>query len=338
MLNNVTYGVIFAVLSLMSLGAFALNLKAVKRFDLMNMASKAVAVLIAAATLGAAMAFALFSFNNFSYRAPKTDELTKQLQSQIEGVKKQKAKYVQKLTTQQLSQLSTEELYASYSKEGRKAIDNLAKDSTLTKDLFVRNVGVVYTADGLMTRSLKATNGRTVDMMDGQNRIIIFADTTEYSANLISHMITHIRESRQAIDVVLMFPISTGTEIDQFFATYNTKLIGPDLYNIVSQDSLANMPNLNVKFLAVDEYHVQNLPSYLAVDGNAVISNAGVGSLVNSTDTARTWISKAFSSEQRYYDQIVGLEDTDAEAEPADTNTSAGGDTSAEATTEEVDE
>lgn len=335
MLSNTAYGFIFGALALVSLIAFLFNLKALKRFDLMNAASKVVAMLIAGVTMGATLAFGYFSFNNFTYRAPQADEMTKQLQSQIEGVKKAKAKYRQRLSIQEYHQLSVDELYAAYSREGQKAIDNLSKDSALTKELFLRNVGVQYSEDGLITRQLKATNGRTVDMLDGKERVIIFADTTEFSAGLIANINNHVKGNRLSTDIVLVFPVTNGTDIDAFFGTYNSTIGGADGYNVISSDSLANMPNLNVKYLAVNEYMVQNLPSYLAVDANGVISNAGVGSLISSADSAAAWFSKAFTSEQKYYDLIQGLpgpeEETDVEASEATAEETS----SSEETTEE---
>lgn len=69
--------------------------------------------------------------------------------------------------------LSTDELYARYSKEGQKDVDNLSKESTLTKELFLRNVGRHIKPGGLFTTGFKATNGKAVDLLDGKNRIIL---------------------------------------------------------------------------------------------------------------------------------------------------------------------
>ena len=66
-------------------------------------------------------------------------------------------------------------------------------------------------------------------------------------------------------------------------------------------------PNVDVKHIAVDEFGISNLPSYVAIDNNNVISNAGVGSILSDQTTVSNWMNKAFFSENKLYKEIANV-------------------------------
>lgn len=305
MISNFIYGVLFLIIAIILLIIFIINNKTYKNFDKLSGLSKIIALIVSIATIGLTITFSVFSIQNFTYRQPKVDENTKQLQKQISEVKQTTKKYIQKISSRDYLSGSIDDLYKSYSKDGQKDIDNLSKESTLTKDLFLRNVGRKFTNGGLFTIKFKATNGQDINFLDGKNRVILFIDNTEYSANVVKTMRDYIQSTKSDVQLVLFFPTNSGTEIDQFFADNNDKMGSEDDSIIISQDSLQNMPNLTVKYIAVQEYQLKNLPSYIAIDSNSVISNAGVGTLVNNSETAESWFNKSFISESKYYDRIV---------------------------------
>ena len=334
-MSNITYGIMFAVVAVLCVIGFGLNLKAMRRWSALDGLSKVLATIIACLALGGGMAFGYFSFENLTYKAPQTDELTKQLQKQIEEVKQTTTKYTQLISDKDYMNLSTDELYARYSKEGQKDVDNLSKESTLTKDLFLRNVGRHIKPGGLFTTGFKATNGKAVDLLDGKNRIILFVDTTDYSAEVIKAMRTYIKDSRLEVELVLFFPVTSGTDIDAFFANKSDYTGPQNQAIIVSADSINGLGNLDVKYIAVEEYRVQNLPSYVAIDSSSVVSNVGVGTLIASQEDAAGWFNKAFTSESRYYERIE-VASTDQEA-GTDTDQSTTESSSEAATTAEAD-
>ena len=305
MLNHTTYGIVFGVLAVIFFIAFLFNFKAISNFSVLNTGSKVLAILIAIITLGFTFAFSWFSYQNFTYKAPKVDKLTKQLQTQIDDVKKTTKKYVQKISSQDYFNLSSEELYKFYSKAGQSDIDNLAKQSELTKDLFLRNVGRKFTAGDIFTTKFKATNGKEIDMLDKKPKVIAFVDGTEYSAKVLGLMRKHIEKNKLDVQLVMFFPVTSGTDIDTFFTKYRDQVGSQDQATIVSSDSISNMSNLNVKYITTKEYQVKNLPSYIAIDNQSVISNAGVGSLLNTDEDVAAWFNKAFVSDMKYYDRIV---------------------------------
>lgn len=315
-MTNITYGIMFAALAVVSVVVFLFNIKALKRLSVLDGLSKAIAVIIACVSLGSMGAFSWFSFENFTYRPPKQDELTKQLQKQIEEVKQTKSKYVQRISSEDYMNLSGDDLYKRYSKEGQRDIDNLAKQSTLTKDLFLRNVGRQFKAGGIFTTKLKATSGTEIDMLDGKNRVIAFVDGTEYSAKVLGQLRNYIQENKSDVELVMFFPITSGTAIDEFFDKFKDYTGPEDQALIVSSDSMSNMSNLNVKYVAVEEYKIQNLPSYVAIDSESIVSNVGVGTLIESKEGAQAWFNKAFTSETKYYERIQDAKQ-DASDSPA---------------------
>lgn len=310
---NITYGVLFLAISILAFVAFIFNNRALKKLSVLDGVSRFAAITIAIVTLGSTFVFGWFSWQNFSYRAPKTDELTAQLKTQIEEVKKSTGKYTQRISSEDYFNLKPDELYNFYSEEGKQDVDNLAKQSELTRNLFLRNVGRQIKAGDIFTTSLKATNGKSIDLLDGNQRVLLFVDNTEYSVSVIAAMRDYIASSKSEVELVYIFPVNSGIDIDNFFTQYNDKVGAQESSLVVSSDSISNMSNLNVRYLTIDEYQVENLPSYIAIDGQSVVSNAGVGTLIESQEDAKSWFNKAFTAETKYYDRIEKKSAKDSE-------------------------
>ena len=63
---------------------------------------------------------------------------------------------------------------------------------------------------------------------------------------------------------------------------------------------------MDIRYYAVHEFSIKVLPSYLTIDGNSVISNAGVGSIFANTDELDDFLSKSFgSSSDKLYREII---------------------------------
>ena len=104
-----------------------------------------------------------------------------------------------------------------------------------------------------------------------------------------------------------------------------------DENSVVTIDSQPNQANQSIYTIATQEYHVTDLPSYLAIDGDSVISLAGVGSIVDTSEKLSSWLDNAFSKNKLYSEIERGVDssekDKDTDSSTSETN-SGQGDTS----------
>ena len=106
------------------------------------------------------------------------------------------------------------------------------------------------------------------------------------------------------IEYTIIFPTLDGSKVAAFFSSYGSEIGGIDENSVVTIDSQPNSVNQSIYGIATQEYSVTDLPSYLAIDSNGVISLAGVGSLVDSDEKLNSWLESAFNSKNKLYNEI----------------------------------
>ncbi len=189
-MNKIILGSLFAVISLGGLGFFIFIIRSLKSaggFGNLTVPSKIIAVLMTIVSLVAVFAGGWFSYTNFSYKPPQQTESTKQLEDQIKKSTTDEKEYAQLISTDDYYNATIKELLGAYSKEGISSIDNYSQGSEKSKAFILRNVGRTYkTQEGLFTTQLKTVSGEIIHLdKDKKGRVLIFADDTEYSANIL---------------------------------------------------------------------------------------------------------------------------------------------------------
>lgn len=258
-------------------------------------------------SLVVAFAGGWFSYTNFSYKPPQQTESTKQLEDQIKKSTTEEKEYAQLISTDDYYNATIKELLAAYSKEGVSSIDNYSQGSEKSKAFILRNVGRTYkTQEGLFTTQLKTVSGEVIKLdKDKKGRVLIFADDTEYSANILKTFRKYnLDHEGSKIEYTIIFPTLDGSKVDAFFTTYGSAIGSINENSVVTIDSQPNSVNQSIYGIATQEYSVTDLPSYLAIDSNGVISLAGVGSLVDSDEKLNSWLESAFNSKNKLYNEI----------------------------------
>lgn len=309
-MNKIILGSLFAVISLGGLGFFIFIIRSLKSaggFGNLTVPSKIIAVLMTIVSLVAVFAGGWFSYTNFSYKPPQQTESTKQLEDQIKKSTTDDKEYAQLISTDDYYNATIKELLGAYSKEGISSIDNYSQGSEKSKAFILRNVGRTYkTQEGLFTTQLKTVSGEIIHLdKDKKGRVLIFADDTEYSANILKTFRKYnLDHEGSKIEYTIIFPTLDGSKVAAFFTTYGSEIGGIDENSVVTIDSQPNSVNQSIYGIATQEYSVTDLPSYLAIDSNGVISLAGVGSLVDSDEKLNSWLESAFNSKNKLYNEI----------------------------------
>jgi len=106
------------------------------------------------------------------------------------------------------------------------------------------------------------------------------------------------------LNYTIVFPTLDGTKIDQFFKANSSRIGTIEENSVVSIDSQPNQANLSIYSIATQEYHVTDLPSYVAIDKTGVVSLAGVGTIIDSEQKLTDWLNSAFYTKNKLYNEI----------------------------------
>lgn len=291
---------IYAAISffIMIIGAvlFLYNFKGLKNYFQLYRFGQVITYLITIVSATMIVSGALYTYKNLTYQAPKVDALTTELKNNLSSDKKRKT-YKQKITNNQYQKLSDDDLYNKYTKKGKADLESYAVNSPKTKSLMLHNIGKKITSQKLID-----INGASINLRDGKNRVIMFVDDSQYSINQIQLFTKYISSNTNAnsnLSVVLVFPTVSGLDVDQFITD---NALSSSNISLVTTESMDN--NLNLKNFAVNQFNVQNLPSYISIDNDSYVSNAGVGSIFNTTSELQTYLSRSFGSNIRLYTEI----------------------------------
>lgn len=275
---------------------FLYNFKGLKNFFQLYRFGQIITYLITIVSATMIISGALYTYKNLTYQAPKVDDLTTELKNNLNSDKKRKT-YKQKITNNQYQKLSDDDLYNKYNKKGQADLESYAVNSPKTKSLMLHNIGKKITSQKLID-----INGASINLRDGKNRVIMFVDDSQYSINQIQLFKKYISSNTNAnsnLSVVLIFPTVSGLDVDQFIT--DNALTSSNI-SLVTTESMDN--NLNLKSFAVNKFNLQNLPSYISIDNDSYVSNAGVGSIFNTTSELQTYLSRSFGSNIRLYTEI----------------------------------
>ena len=339
-MSKIILGVVFAVVALAGLGFLIFVLRSLKTaggFGNLNGPSKVLAVILSVISLTAIFAGSWFSVKNFTYRPPQATESTKELQSQIKKSNNGVKRYTQLIKTEDYYTASLDELEKTYSKDRRSAVENYSQVTEKSRSFILRNVGRSFkNQEGLFTTELKTVSGEIVKLdKDKNGRVLVFADDSEYSANILSLLYKYNQNHQdKPVAYTIIFPTLDGTKVDAFFAAHNGEIGSMDENSVVTIDSQPNTANQSIYGIATQEYSVTDLPSYVAIDKDGVISLAGVGSLVDSDDKLETWLNSALTSKNKLYNEIQRGIDKDR-TKTSETKTSSSNSSSSEAKSEE---
>lgn len=296
---HIIYGIVWIIMAFLGLAVFIFNLKGTKHFKVLELSGKVITIIFNVIAIALMIAGCCFGYQQITYRPPKDDKVTKQLKQTIKDANKPNNAYTQKIKYTDYYQKSDSELLKHYSTKGKADLEALAGKSKETKSLLLHNVGRKITP-GNSTTSLITTTGAKINLLDGVDRILVFADNSKYSINQIRLLTDKSDVSRlNNIDVVFIFPTLNGSEVSKM-----SGVLGE--YPVVDHDSMPEKAVMDIRYYAVHEFSIKVLPSYLTIDGNSVISNAGVGSIFANTDELDDFLSKSFgSSSDKLYREII---------------------------------
>lgn len=296
-------GTIYLFIAILGLAIFIYNLRGTLRFKILTKNSKIVTIIINIVAIVMMLIGGWFSYQQYTYQPPKSDHVTKELQQTIKDANRPDTSYVQKIKYTDYYQKSDAELFSHYSAKGKASLNALAGNSKQTKSLLLHNVGRKITP-GNSTTSLITTTGAKVNLLDRQNRMLVFVDNSQYSINQIKLIInassnSTVSEQLKNVDIVFIFPTLSGSEVNKLADTLGD-------YPVVDRDSMPNKAVMDIKYYTIHEYSVKVLPSYLTINNNSIISNAGVGSIFNNNSELKTFLSKSFgASSDRLYREII---------------------------------
>lgn len=297
--KHIIFGILWIAVIIVGVGLFIFNFKGTKHFKVLELSGKIITIIFNIIAFAMIFSGCYFSYQQFTYQPPKSDRVTKQLKQTIKDANRPSNAYNQKIKYTDYYQKSDAELLKHYSSKGKADLNALAGSSKETKSLLLHNVGRKITP-GNSTTSLITTSGAKVNLLDGKERMLVFVDNSKYSINQIKLLTSGGDNSKVSnIDLVFIFPTLNGSDITNLKDTLNN-------YPVVDRDSMPNKAVMDIKYYAIHEYSVKVLPSYLTIDRNGVISNAGVGSIFANSNELNDFISKSFgSSSDRLYREII---------------------------------
>lgn len=298
---NLIKGIIYIAIVLLSIIIFIFNFKGLRHFKDLYASGKIIALVLGILSSVFAISFSIFAFKTFTYQSPRSDQMTAELKKSM-AYDKQQANYTQNITDQDYYNASESKLYSYYTKKGQADIDSYSNNSDKTKTLLLRNVG-----KKLKSQILYTTSGKQINLNDGKDRVLIFADDSQYSINQLSLFMSYNQDSTYSkINYVVIFPVTNGTDIQTLFAN-NSSIGNKDNINVVDSDSMQEGKENNgliLKELAIQQFKIQNLPSYISIDKRGIISNAGVGTIFTNKSELQTYLSRSFGNNVRLYTEI----------------------------------
>ena len=330
-MSKIIIGSLCTVVALGSFGLLIFVIKSLRAVDggfgNLNLASKLLAIVLTIASLIGMATGGWFAFTNFTYKPAEKTEATEQLQAQIDKSKDGDKKYVQLIETSDYHTAGLGDLFNSYSKLGQTTIESLSGGSEKTKAFILRTVGRnLKSQEGLFTTQLKTLSGEILKLDDGKDHLLFFADDSEYSATVLGllHERAKSSDGEKKLNYTIIFPTLDGTKIDQFFKANSSKIGTIEENSVVSIDSQPNQANLSIYSIATQEYHVTDLPSYVAIDKTGVVSLAGVGTIIDSDQKLTDWLNSAFYTKNKLYNEIERGVDKDKKGAASDSaNTSS---------------
>ena len=184
----------------------------------------------------------------------------------------------------------------------------------------------------MFTTQLKTLSGEILKLDDGKDHILFFADDSEYSATVLAllHDKAKSSDADKKLNYTIVFPTLDGTKIDQFFKANSSRIGTIEENSVVSIDSQPNQANLSIYSIATQEYHVTDLPSYVAIDKTGVVSLAGVGTIIDSEQKLTDWLNSAFYTKNKLYNEIEKGVDKDKKGASPESSTSSSSETKKE--------
>lgn len=237
-----------------------------------------------------------FAYDNFTYSPPPRDDVMLALEEVVITSNFNEEDYVQTISKEEYENLSVEGLFDLYTEKGQADIRSIAQDSMITEELMLRNIGIDLKEDELLTRSLDLLSGQTVDLLDGQERLLVFVDGSPFSVNQLSLLYQYSRTN--PLDYVVIFPTLTGTQVEEFYKANANNIGNPPT---ATRDSMSED---ELMLMTQGEYKMNHLPAYVAIDSFSVVSNAGAGTVFNDQESLKTFLRRSFTDGNKLYLEI----------------------------------
>lgn len=222
------------------------------------------------------------------YNASKEESVVelKKAQDTLSKVADQEVIAIDKrLTNDQLSDLSAEEILAKYTSQAQSEINTLFEGADKSRDYALTLIGKV-----IPTTTIKTFDGQNV--MLNKKTILVILNTGDKSKSFIEQL--NKVETLEGVNYIVIFPSETNDKIAKFVE--ETKL-NTDKFKVATlsdNQKTSSQPDL----LGIAEYYfnAKGVPSYVSIVSNS-ITFAGSG---NTEKMFQTFLKKAFSEPYLY--------------------------------------
>lgn len=302
MLNHIIWGVLYTLILAIGLGIFFYNMSSYRRFVDLTILGKFMSFILTVISVVMIVACGKFAFDNFTYSPPPRDDVMRELEEVVVTSNVSEEDYIQTISMEEYSDLNTEGLFSQYTPKGQADIRSIAKGSIFTMNLLLRNVGIDLKEDNGMTKKLQLLSGKEVDLLDGVDRLLVFADNSAFSANQLK--LLRLYNEKTPIDYVVLFPTLSGTQVAEFFKSNSNDIGQLNNLQVVSKDSMRDTSNFSLLHLTQGEYKINNLPAYMFIDKYSVVSNAGVGTIFDDQKSLSAFLRHSMTDGNKLYLEI----------------------------------
>lgn len=180
---------------------------------------------------------------------------------------------------------SPEEILANYTEKGMNAFKVNFPD-TLSMNYALENVGKKAPNIAGKTMDNKEIS---LDKLKGKKVIVSFTKTTCSICKEMSPIIQKLSEENKDIVFLNVFPVDTNKDVNDYYKALKSKH---------SPNTLTLGDNKNLKNLAVKDYNITQVPTFIFIDETGKISYTYIG---NKDKTLfKDMIDTAFGSEKLY--------------------------------------
>ena len=304
---KLAYIIVAVIISLLGLVAFLYNLKGLSKFKYLTGGSKTITFTIAVISIAMMGLGGYYAYSIGTYHKPADDQLTKELKRSVKETKANPSDYKQAISSEDYINKKPDDLYKKYTKKGQADVNAYAGDSERTKNLILHNVGRKISA-GENTTALITDSGARINLMDGKERVLVFADDSRYSIEQLTLLADYqTAHPDSKIKYVLIFPTINGTSVQKLFEEHS-EIGSPDSLDVVTTDSMPENTQLNIKYWTTNEFKVEALPSFISIDSHGITSNAAVGKNFTDKRGFGTYLSRSFSDKSHLYNEIKGAQ------------------------------
>lgn len=274
------------------------------RFNKLKIGSQIGAILMTLLGVMLVVSGAVFAYRNiFIQEEVSADEVRETLESFVENINQGYESYEPYLTIAEYNTAPIDDLYAMYSPKGQSDIEAIVDGSNKSLELLLRNVGRKV-EPGVTTTSLNTLSGSRIDLLDGQQRLLVFLTDSRYSVEQARLLTEYDENNPDGVEIVFIYPTITGSQVANLYSN-NSDIGDTFTQNVVTRDSQLDDSATNLQVFALDELSITDVPAYIAIDENGITSLAAVGSAFKDIEELEQFFTSAFYTSEPLYGQIV---------------------------------